>query len=209
MAKLFVIPARNAPIAAIIRRGPSAWYHLIRWDTRRDQFEHGAWFKGRIYEDKCDLSPDGALFLYFVHQGSRGETKFTHAWTAVSRFPWLTAIAVWPQGTTYGGGGRFIGARDIALRAFCYDSGPKTHPDYPPRGLRVVDAEAELHRSADLVPDADWSGYDFAGKIIYTKGDGVYRRERRTDRLVADFSELKPDPQPPPHWAEKPLVSGL
>ena len=29
MAKLFVIPARDEPMAVILRRGPSAWYHVI------------------------------------------------------------------------------------------------------------------------------------------------------------------------------------
>ena len=66
MGKLHVITARDEPIAVILRRGPSAWYHLILWQTRRDTFSNGAWFKGHIYEDKCDLSPDGSLFVYFV-----------------------------------------------------------------------------------------------------------------------------------------------
>jgi hypothetical protein len=73
--RLFVIPARDKPGAIIIRRGPSAWYHLILWETRRknrDLFTNGAWFRGRIYPEKCDLSPDGNLFVYFAFQGSRG-----------------------------------------------------------------------------------------------------------------------------------------
>ena len=67
-ARLFVIPARDVAKAVIIRRGPSAWHHLIAWDTKRDVFEHGAWFRGRIYPERCDLSPDGELFLYFALQ---------------------------------------------------------------------------------------------------------------------------------------------
>ena len=80
----------------------------------RDRFVHGAWFKGRIYEEKCDVSPDGRLLLFFVHQGSRAGTQFTHAWTAISRVPWLQALVVWPQATTYSGGGRFIDNRSLA-----------------------------------------------------------------------------------------------
>jgi hypothetical protein len=79
MAKLFVIPAKNEPSAVVLRRGPSAWHHVIQWDTRRDRFVHGAWIKGRIYEEKCDVSPDGQLLLYFVHQGSRHQAQFTHS----------------------------------------------------------------------------------------------------------------------------------
>jgi hypothetical protein len=73
--RLFVIPAAKqrysqSAFAMILRRGPSAWYHLIRWNMREDTFEAGAWFRGRIYEDRCDLSPDGQLFLYFCHGGA-------------------------------------------------------------------------------------------------------------------------------------------
>jgi hypothetical protein len=72
--RLFVIHAREKPVALILRRGPARWYHLIAWRTDTDTFEHGAWFRGRIYEDRCDLSPDGELFLYFALQGSRWAT---------------------------------------------------------------------------------------------------------------------------------------
>jgi hypothetical protein len=68
--RLFVVLAREAPIGVILRRGPAAWYHVILWHTDTDHFERGAWFKGRIYEERCDLSPDGQLFLYFALQGS-------------------------------------------------------------------------------------------------------------------------------------------
>src|SRR5262245_16351464 len=109
--QLFVIPARDKPVAIIIRRGPSAWYHLILWETRRknrDLFTHGAWFRGRIFPEKCDLSPDGNLFVYFAFQGSRRGTVYQDSYTAVSRPPWLYAVALWPHGGTYGGGGRFL-----------------------------------------------------------------------------------------------------
>ncbi len=205
MGKLFVIPAAESHVAAILRRGPSAWYHLIRWDTQHDQFMHGAWVKGRIYEDHCDVSSDGALFIYAIHQGSRGRTEFTHAWTALSRFPWLSALAVWPKGTTYGGGGRFVRHRKLALRTVWHDRLRQLGP--PISDLKIVTAPAELHQSADLVPDADWSGQDYAGKIIFTKGDRVFRQERGGGRLIADFSDLKPNPQPAPEWAARPLTT--
>src|SRR5262249_44616225 len=69
--RLHVLLAREAPVAVILRRGPSAWYQVILWRTDRDTFEDGAWFKGRLYEERCDLSPDGELLLYFALQGSR------------------------------------------------------------------------------------------------------------------------------------------
>ena len=201
MGRLFVIPARDEPVAVILRRGPAAWYHVILWETRRDVFTPGAWFKGRIYEDKCDLSPDGKLFVYFVHQGSRGSTPFTHAWTAISRPPWLHALVVWPQGTTYGGGGKFTGPRSI----WGVTVGG-THPDFPlpPKRLQIADRPPPARERPD-VPDADWAGYDQKGNVIYTKGDLLFRRKKSKEMVVADFSGLKPDPQQAPEWARRPF----
>jgi hypothetical protein len=206
MSRLFVIPARDEPVAVIFRRGPSQWYHIVQWNTRLDTFVHGAWIKGRIYEEKCDISPDGRLLLYFVHQGSRRKTPFTDAWTAISRTPWLTALVVWPEGTTYGGGGRFLDNRRVAIRSVT-DSTPFV-PDSmgPIRGVEVTPgAPAELHSSDGEVGDADWSGRDHRDKTIFTRGERLYRRGSRDDVLLADFTGLKPDPQPAPDWATRPL----
>ena len=87
--RLFVFTARDAPIAIVARRGPSKWYHVLRWHTKNDTFEPGAWFHGRIYEDRCDLSPDGSLMVYFCHGGA-WRPDYTAAWTAVQG-PWLHA----------------------------------------------------------------------------------------------------------------------
>src|ERR1041384_8508875 len=64
--RLFAILARKSPYAVIFRRGPSRSVLLIRWNTETDTFEHGQWLRGRIYERRCDLSPDGGLLLYFA-----------------------------------------------------------------------------------------------------------------------------------------------
>jgi len=95
--RLFVIFAREAHEAVIFRRGPSAWFHIIRWDTKSDTFYPGAWLKGRIYPEKCDLSPDGELLLSFIHQGRNLRTDYTDAWSSISRSPWLHALGLWPR----------------------------------------------------------------------------------------------------------------
>ena len=41
MARLFVITARDEPTAVILRRGPSDWYHVIQWHTRRADLRPG------------------------------------------------------------------------------------------------------------------------------------------------------------------------
>ena len=108
--RLYAILARKSPNAIVFRRGPSKQVLVISWDTSKDTFQQGQWFKGRIYERRCDLSPDGELLLYFA-----AKYRGTYSWSAVSKPPYLTALAMWPKGDTWGGGGHFITQHRIAL----------------------------------------------------------------------------------------------
>jgi hypothetical protein len=84
---------------------------LLTWDLTTDAVVEGQWLKGRIYERRCDLSPDGELLLYFAatyHQPYR-------SWSAISRPPYLTALALWPKGNGWGGGGHFAAADRVRL----------------------------------------------------------------------------------------------
>lgn len=170
----------------MFRRGPSAWYHLIKWDMVHDKFEPGAWLHGRIYPEKCDVSPDGALMIYLVHQGRKFGTSYTDAWTGVSRIPWLTALGLWPWGTTYGGGGRFLGPRHVRLRGSC---GGDPHPNHPGHGLVVDSGSCPQHQSTNEVDGADWSGRTRSGELIYARAGKMYRRSAKgvRDRVVAEF----------------------
>lgn len=207
--RLFVVLAREAPIGVILRRGPAPWYHVILWHTDTDEFEHGAWFKGRIYEERCDLSPDGQVFLYFALQGSRWRTSYKGSWTAVSRPPWLQALALWPQGDTWGGGGRFVGKRKVAL----WTGMPSvTHSDHPLVGLEAVsgsraDAGDLLVIDPGDLRGKEWSGRDLAGEHVFTSEGKLFRKRGRRTIELADFNGLKPDPQPAPEWASRPLPS--
>jgi hypothetical protein len=110
-ARLYAILARKAPIAVIFRRGPSKRVQLIKWNTDTDDFEFRQWFKGRIYERRADLSPTGDLLLYFAAK----HKKPLYSWSAVSRPPFFTALALWPKGNCWGGGGLFASDRQIVL----------------------------------------------------------------------------------------------
>src|SRR6267378_2894539 len=114
--RLFVILARKADKAVIIRRGPTRWVHLSLWHTDTDRIEHGQWFHGRIYERRCDLSPDGLLFIYFAQKiNGRIDPAYTYAWTAVSKPPYFTALALWPKGDCWNGGGLFEKQKTVWL----------------------------------------------------------------------------------------------
>jgi hypothetical protein len=119
-ARLFVILARRAPVGVIFRRGPSKLVELIRWDTATDTFERGQWFKGRIYEYCSDLSPDGSLLIYYatkMQPHDQRDPEQYRTWTAISKPPWLTALALWPAGDSVWpeGGGLFLDGKSVWL----------------------------------------------------------------------------------------------
>jgi hypothetical protein len=84
---------------------------LLTWNTATDHVEAGQWLKGRIYERRCDLTPEGDLLLYFA--ASYRPPYFS--WSALSRPPYLTALALWPKGDGWGGGGEFKERKVLAL----------------------------------------------------------------------------------------------
>ena len=108
---LYVLLARKAPFGVVFRRGPSKNVLLIGWNTSDDTFQCGQWLKGRIYERRCDLSPKGDLLLYFA----ANYREPYRSWSAISRPPFLTALAMWPKGDGWGGGGHFISKTRLAL----------------------------------------------------------------------------------------------
>lgn len=105
--RLFVYLAREAPLAVVLRRGPSAWARLSLWHTGTDIFEHGQWIKARVFERRSDLSPDGSLFVAFIRKTEGRTLPNRDTWVAVSRPPWFTALALWFVGGTYHTGGFF------------------------------------------------------------------------------------------------------
>jgi len=89
--RIYCIPASDAPVAAVFRRGPTNWSHVGRWDLAGLKYEPGAWLGGRIFPRRCDLSPDGRFLSYFAHKPS-ATWDLAEAYVAVSKLPWLTAL---------------------------------------------------------------------------------------------------------------------
>ncbi len=112
--RLFGIAATEAPVVAVIRRGPTDWCQLGRWDIAAPAFEPGAWLHGVIAPQKCDVSPDGRWFAASIHQpGARWEAGTIYE--SISRLPWLQALAAWEMGTTYTTGVHFTEERSCVL----------------------------------------------------------------------------------------------
>lgn len=105
--RIFCIPALRAPIAAVIRRGPSTWFHLGKWDLQKRGYEGGGWLKASLYPQRCDLSPDGRWFCYVTLKGT-ARWNVGRAYVAVSRLPWFTALAAWSTDGTWTRGVHFV-----------------------------------------------------------------------------------------------------
>lgn len=191
--KIHILIAKNANIAAVLRRGPSRWYHLMQWNLDTDEFVHGAWIKARIYESKCDISFDGRFLLYSAHKGNRLGTSYTDSYTVLSKLPSFSALALWPQGSTYLGGGRFLSEREIGVYALPLME--PIHPDHTDtQGYTVENLNCILkpHENENLVAGAEWSKEASNGRKIAVFGYKIYIIKDGTSTLFKDLTELKP-----------------
>lgn len=105
-ARLHVLLARQSHTGLVIRRGPSKHVGVFAWDRRTNEFELAQWLKGRIYERRSDLSPDGKYWIYMAMNGHWGDNSIG-SWTTIARAPWLKAITLYPKNSCWNGGGLF------------------------------------------------------------------------------------------------------
>ena len=62
-ARIHAILPRKGNCGVVFRRGPSRKVAVIGWELDRDRFTVGQWFKGRIYEYRCELGLDGTYII--------------------------------------------------------------------------------------------------------------------------------------------------
>jgi hypothetical protein len=173
--RIYAILARKTPQAVVFSRGPSKSVLLIRWDTSSDKIELGQWLKGRIYERRCDLSPDGELLLYFA----ANYHKPFYSWSAISCPPFLTALALWPKGDGWGGGGHFLSRNRIALNHRANEmelAGKSVLPRsvrIEPFGSRPGWGEDDPVWSERILRDG-WSLVSYPTGTAYNLGAGVW-----------------------------------
>lgn len=109
-ARIYVLISPQSNQAIIIRTGPAEHNLTIGWNLRSDKFTQGQWLKGKIYIEKCDISPDGQHWVYFAYKH--------HAYTVIARTPYLRALHYFENETTYGGGGYFHDDQNISLYVY-------------------------------------------------------------------------------------------
>ncbi len=118
-ARLHVLMASKAPLAVVLRRGPTRHVCIVLWNRADDTFQLGQWLKGRIYERCSDLSPDGKSLITYVSKGH--EEDVGYFWMAISEAPYLKAHvltsgigrcfrgAIWVGNTRYWDDRQWIG----------------------------------------------------------------------------------------------------
>jgi hypothetical protein len=152
--RLFALVASQARVAVVFRRGPSKFVRMIRWDLATDEIRLGQWLAGRVYQEKCGISPDGRLVVYFA--GKFGTELGT--FTAVCRPPFFTALALWPEGSTYGGGGFFPSNKKVVLN-YGMDIPELNGGKGIPRGFEVTNKREHLeqHRADVVAANRGWT----------------------------------------------------
>ena len=108
--RLHVLLAKNADTGIVFRRGPAAWWHILKWDLAKFTLERGAWLKGTLYPTRSAVSHDGKVIAYFAMHGS------WDTYLALSKPPWLKALCAWKTAGTWTTGACF--KNDGTLCAF-------------------------------------------------------------------------------------------
>lgn len=144
--RIWIFFASEAAVGVILKRGPTDWVQLVKWDVVTDQFEAGQWLNARVDEQSFDLSPDGNLIVYWARANSARELQ---TWTAVSKPPYFTALALWPWYGTYFGGGFFESSTQLWLSG---GKDVKLAPQFEPCPLEVRTAWEELSQRRRSIP---------------------------------------------------------
>lgn len=208
------ILAREAPVAVIFRRGPSKQTQLLTWNLETDEVTPGQWIKAMVYTRRCDISPDGKhLIAAFTDYSSRRKNAveqfglkyefMADGWTAISKPPYFTALALWFTGGAWNGGGRWEDRRLLKV-----NNDPSTwHEAISPRGAPFKVKKLNLRASEDepiftmrLERDG-WrtasqfetrmtnrKAYDAFNKKFLSSGLGVLRGDfEEAFKLVSEF----------------------
>lgn len=210
--RLYLFFATGNDSALILRRSGKKMYNLIGWDRATDTFTTGQWLRNSIRAETCALSPDGRHFIYSVHDANP-DTRATGHYTVLSRAPWFTALALYPQGWGFQSGGSFLGntlyriqgdaasadiiGQNTELRRVV--QGEVTHTCRT--GLRLENGQpAPLSRALrDQLLEGVQPSRDTAMDRYETQEGRLYRTDGMNRILIQNFTEMTPRFQPAPY----------
>ena len=193
-ARLWIMPAREAPVALVIRRKPHKVWHFLCWDTMRGTVTSGDWRWGIFYPKDCDVSWDGRLWAYHGDYGERG--------CGVAPVASLDPLATWYSQGAWDGGGFFESPTSLRYLVPSWE-------DSPPLILKPDVLSLRLAReSATNVPHVlslrqqrdGWQSGDVAhanGTIAWQRPSASHPRlvmaERRTKEEGEVYAFSLPD----------------
>jgi len=177
-ARLHAVLASQAPVGVVFRRGPAKSVCSVLWDRATDRFTLGQWLRGRIYERRADISPDGKHLIYFAMNGRWHSSETRGSWTAISRVPWLKAETLHGKGDCWQGGGLFLSNSQYWL------NGGDCH--FP-----VRDA-AQVRWDRNYQPFAHYGGECLSVYYVRLQRDGwkLKRLQKRSEKFSTFEKEL-------------------
>ena len=190
-ARIHLLPAKSAPYVVVIRRKPTDWFHVIRWNTETDQLEHGSWLNGKLYSKRSDVSHDGNWLIYLaIERGVGIDNRISHP-------PLLAPVVTVDSAGTYHGGGYWASESTLRLNGwhwpFFRDFKSKTQSALPYTLEEYVEETEDfgvLYRR--LIRDGWFRAGDDWG--IETR---IKSKDYETER-VGDYGwEYQPTPQHP------------
>lgn len=199
LPRIYVLLAREAPLGVIISCGPGKRNHLVLWRTDTDTFEPGQWFNGTIFESCSDISSSGKYLIYAATKHDTGYTMTS--WTAISKPPYFTALAIWNR-EEHVGGGVFRGERDVLINQPSGFEKSAIRIEKP--GIKVESLDSSLsisqnemlklrlNRDGWLKTESKWTE-SFCKRFKYSDGVEVliyqWFQNNKTNYFVADKEE--------------------
>ena len=229
VVRLHLFFARDNDRAVIVRQGPTRQFRMILWHRNSDTFEDGQWVKRKVYIERCDLSPDGKHFLYFMLDG-KWDSAGGGSYTAIAQPPYWTALSLFPGGNTWSGGGAFLdaqhyiadGGSDIIGRAEgitrVYQGetakGCTTGLRLATGGRAPLDRDATRRLLDEPQPKEPWALRQRmlvpTGQALDeydTQGGKLYRRRGMELELIRDFTDMSFEPIRAPYdWRDDALT---
>jgi hypothetical protein len=201
--RVFGIAAAGADVVAVLWRGPSGWCHVGRWDIAARRYQPGSWQHGTLYPQRCDLSADGRYLCYFAFKGN-STRELGDIYIAVSRLPWLTALAAWRTPGTWTRGAHFTTApvRGSWSAAATPPTGACRSTTAPVRAARRTRRSGPEH-----LGEVQWADWARNGELLTATADGRLQIRDRVNLQVAwehDLAPMRPHGGEPPeearHW---------
>jgi hypothetical protein len=98
------------------RTNKTTYLISFNYEKKKDRLSLGSGFYGKLYPNRCDISPDGEDFIYFAMGSSLRKygAKYT-CWTAVCKLPEIKAYLFIGQNDTWGGGGVFLNRHELYI----------------------------------------------------------------------------------------------